>query len=313
MRALGEPRPRRIEREQALRPRAQQEGVIGPVLALGEADRQPRRWSGTASRSACRTSALPRVSFARAGARIRQWTVRVASRRPAAVVVGRGRTRSSSLRELMPSLRKTLRRWYLTVRGLMNSRVPISGFDESVAGEARDQRLLGGELVAGLGRASANGLAGGQQLVPGPLGERFGSHRGEHFVGRPQAARARRPACGVAPQPLTVEQVAAGELHAHAGAAETLDRLAVAAVGGIALAEQGADAGFDPERPLGGRHTRTFGQPLEGGLDERYVTGSRTPPRASSGTSQWLRRPPDGAGRPREAASRAASWRPRPL
>ena len=38
---LGEPRPRRLEREQALRPRAQQEGVVVPLLALGEADRQP--------------------------------------------------------------------------------------------------------------------------------------------------------------------------------------------------------------------------------------------------------------------------------
>src|SRR6202022_4323773 len=45
------------------------------------------------------------------------------------VVESLGRTRSSWLRELMPSFMKTLRRWYLTVRGLMNSRVPISGFE----------------------------------------------------------------------------------------------------------------------------------------------------------------------------------------
>ena len=40
VRLLGESRPGRLEREQALRPGAQQEGVIVPV-ALGEADRQP--------------------------------------------------------------------------------------------------------------------------------------------------------------------------------------------------------------------------------------------------------------------------------
>ena len=40
-----------------------------------------------------------------------------------------GRTWSSWLREVMPSLVKTLRRWYWTVCALMNSRVPISGFD----------------------------------------------------------------------------------------------------------------------------------------------------------------------------------------
>jgi hypothetical protein len=36
---------------------------------------------------------------------------------------------SSSWRELMSSLVKTLRRWYLTVRGLMNSSAPISGLE----------------------------------------------------------------------------------------------------------------------------------------------------------------------------------------
>ena len=35
----------------------------------------------------------------------------------------------SWLREAMPSLVKTLPRWYWTVRALMNSRVPISGLD----------------------------------------------------------------------------------------------------------------------------------------------------------------------------------------
>jgi len=37
----------------------------------------------------------------------------------------RGRTLSSWLREVMSSLVKALCKWYLTVRGLMNSRVPI--------------------------------------------------------------------------------------------------------------------------------------------------------------------------------------------
>ena len=39
MRAFGEPQPSRFEGEQALRPGAQQQRVIGPVLALGETDR----------------------------------------------------------------------------------------------------------------------------------------------------------------------------------------------------------------------------------------------------------------------------------
>src|SRR5580698_3424930 len=40
-----------------------------------------------------------------------------------------GRAWWSWLREAMPSLVKTLCRWYLTVRGLMKSRAPISGLD----------------------------------------------------------------------------------------------------------------------------------------------------------------------------------------
>src|SRR3954453_5950359 len=40
-----------------------------------------------------------------------------------------GSTRSSWLRELMPSFVKTLPRWYSTVRGLMKSRAPISGLE----------------------------------------------------------------------------------------------------------------------------------------------------------------------------------------
>jgi hypothetical protein len=41
MGAFGQPRPHRLEGEQAFRPRAQQQGVIVAVLALREADRQP--------------------------------------------------------------------------------------------------------------------------------------------------------------------------------------------------------------------------------------------------------------------------------
>jgi hypothetical protein len=40
MRMLGQSRPHRLESQQALRPRAQQEGIITSLLALGEADRQ---------------------------------------------------------------------------------------------------------------------------------------------------------------------------------------------------------------------------------------------------------------------------------
>ena len=43
----------------------------------------------------------------------------------------------------MPSLVNTLLRWYAAVRGLMNSRAPISGLD-TVSGQPRDLGFLRG-------------------------------------------------------------------------------------------------------------------------------------------------------------------------
>ena len=64
----------------------------------------------------------------------------------------------------------------------------------------------------------------------------------------------------------------AGELGAHPGPAEALDRLTVVGLG-LAVAEQGPDPGLDPQRPFGGHHAGAFGQPLQGRRDERDVTG----------------------------------------
>src|ERR1700754_4254429 len=128
------------------------------------------------------------------------------------MVASAGRTRSSSLRELMPSLVKTLRRWYLTVRGLMNSRVPISGFDSP----SRASRAI----CASWGVSSPLVSAVRLRTVS------------------PVASSSR------AAQPFAVEQVAPGQLDADAGTAEVRDRLAVEQIGGRTLAEQGADPGF---------------------------------------------------------------------
>jgi hypothetical protein len=57
---------------------------------------------------------------------------------------------------------------------------------------------------------------------------------------------ARVDAAVLAAQPLTVEQMAAGELGADADPAQPRDRLTVAPVGDLALTEQRLDAGVDP-------------------------------------------------------------------
>ena len=218
MGVLGESRPGRFEREQALRPRAQQEGVIVPVLALGEADGQPvdrpeLRLDGCVSTSASSGEvSAARGAFASASGQCggqssagaaRAWAAR---RRRWSVA---GRTRSSWLRELMSSLMKTLRRWYWTVRGLMNSRVPISGFESP----SRASRAIWASWAVSSSRVStralAGGLAGGQQLAAGPLGERLDAHRRQHLVGGAQLL-ARVDAPVLASQPLAVEQMARG-------------------------------------------------------------------------------------------------------
>jgi hypothetical protein len=83
-------------------------------------------------------------------------------------------------------------------------------------------------------------------LALGPLSEGPHAHRVQHVVGYPQLL-AGLGAAPLAAQPLAVEQVRAGELGAQAGPAQAVDRLAVPALGGLAVAEEGADAGFDPQ------------------------------------------------------------------
>jgi hypothetical protein len=42
----------------------------------------------------------------------------------------------------------------------------------------------------------------------------------------------------LAPQPFAVDQMRAGQIHTHAGAAEPLDRLTVQTISGLTLAQQ---------------------------------------------------------------------------
>ena len=84
--------------------------------------------------------------------------------------------------------------------------------------EPGDGRLLRGELGARLRRELAHRLAGGQQFAPGALGERLGTHRGQHLVCGPQL-RAGVHAAVLAAQPFAVEQMGAAELRTEPGTA----------------------------------------------------------------------------------------------
>ena len=104
------------------------------------------------------------------------------------------------------------------MRALMNSRAPISGFDSPSRASRAIRASWAVSSSARLGGALAGGLAGGQQLAPGALGERLHADRVEHVVGGAQLL-ARVDASALAAQPLAVEQVRAGELRTQPGAA----------------------------------------------------------------------------------------------
>ena len=149
---------------------------------------------------------------------------------------------------------------------------------QPVPGQPRDLRLLRGQRVSGPGGAGgrdgapADGLSGGPQLTAGPLGERLHPHLLQHPV-RGTQLLPRVRAAALPAQPFPVQQVRPGQLGAEPGPAQPLDRLPVEPVGGLAVAEQGADAGLDPQHPLGAGHPGTFGQPVQRGLDQRHLTG----------------------------------------
>ena len=116
----------------------------------------------------------------------------------------------------------------------------------------------------------------------------------------------------VAPQPLAVQQVGAGEFGLDICAAQMVDRAAEAAVGVCAFGEQRPGARFDAARPIGCCSRCFDGQPVQRSLWRGRPSRSASPPRrARSGPSS--RRPPLGDATVDAAAASASSYRARPL
>src|SRR5262249_60965083 len=115
------------------------------------------------------------------------------------------------------------------------------------AGQQRDLRLLGGELVARLDAVLACLLARGDQLPARALGERLHPDRVEHVVGRAQLP-ARVDASAFAAQPLPIDEVCAGEVRTDPRAAQPVDRLAVKGLGGRAVAQPRPRTSLDAAR-----------------------------------------------------------------
>ena len=110
---------------------------------------------------------------------------------------------------------------------------------EPVAGQPGDLCLLRRQLVARVVRPLAHGLAGGQQLATGALGEPLRPDAAEHLVGGAQLL-AGVDAPVLAAQPFAVQEPGAGEVDHAAAAGEPLDRLAVERLRVVVLAQQRA-------------------------------------------------------------------------
>jgi hypothetical protein len=187
------------------------------------------------------------------------------------------RTRSSWARELISSLVNTLPRWYLTRARADEQPGADLRVRQPIARQPGDLHLLRGELIARLDSALARRLAGGLQLVPGPLGEGLHAHQAVQLMSDAQLlAGVQAPT--LAAQPFTVERMGAGERHTNAGAAEPLDRLEVEVFGRLAVAQQCSRTRLDPQRPVRAGGAADLLEPPEG-------PGSSLGPPRRNGTS----------------------------
>jgi hypothetical protein len=113
------------------------------------------------------------------------------------------------------------------------------GVGQAIPSEPANLGLPGGELGGGLGGSFADPLAGGRQLARGAVGECLHSERREQLVSAAQLLARIEPTVPP-PQPFAVQEVGAGERHAHATSAEPADRLAVKALGCRTVGQQRA-------------------------------------------------------------------------
>src|SRR5271165_4038585 len=134
----------------------------------------------------------------------------------------------------------------------------------ALADQPGDLRLLRRELGFGLGGPLAGAFAGGQQLDPGPFGERPGAHRGEHLV-RGAELLAGVAAAALAAQPLAVHQVGAGQLGYRPALPQVPDGLGVQGLGVGVAGQQRPGPGEQPERQRGAGRGRPLREPPERG------------------------------------------------
>ena len=211
-----------------------------------------------------------------------------------------------------PELGEHLARCHSTVRGLRNSRAPISGLDRPSRASAAICALLRRELVArvdgALARPSRRSRAarGGRARRTPPCRSRRASR------GRCAAARA-RPRAG--PRGAATRRRADARGRAPAAAAygpgDAIASRYARSAASPSLIRARTRASI-PSDPVGARHARALGEPLERRREQRGVAGPRPPPRPAR-ARRTARTRRDRARRPIARRRRASSWRPRPL
>jgi len=121
-----------------------------------------------------------------------------------------------------------------------------------VPGVHGDLQLLRGQVPVGPWCPLARGLARGEQLAPGTLGEAGRSHRAQHLAGAMKLVAGVGPAVP-ATEPLPVEQVCASQVEAGTRPAEVVDGRLVEV---LSTVQQRLRASLDAERPVGTRGHR---------------------------------------------------------
>ena len=151
---------------------------------------------------------------------------------------------------------------------------PDIGVRETLARESGDLLFLWRELVACLGAALSDRLTGGDQLAAGALGKPLHADGAEHLVSRTKLVACVGPT-SLAPQPLPVEQMRAGELGTEPGRPEPLDRLAIETIGVLAVTQQRPRTRQRAQRPVRAGRPRQLNQSIEGVARSTVVAQSR--------------------------------------
>ena len=252
-----------------------------------------------------------------------------------------GQRRAKLPARVMPSFVNTLRRCHSTVRALMKSWAPISGFDRP----SRARRAICVSWAVRSSRVSTCACAPSapvaEQLPPRALGEALHADRVEHLVRDAQLAARVDPAVRRRSHSPYSRWVRASSARTRVRPRCSM-RLAEGASATSPVAQEGSRAGLDPERPVGagspapsrpavqglasrGRFFR-FAWPARSARsgpssrrrprDTRWRSRRRRAPRRTgpgrcrgrrARTRRWRARCPRRGRRPRAASSRSAS------